>query len=217
MRCLATPTACGSTCTRRSLSPAPRRSRAGASFSTHSAGEHPGTPAQPTVFQVPGSVGWLGAYLDDDVGSPSPVWTGMPPEERYISRAMRRPLLVLLAVAFASAVAWVSWGFYGWAAVTLTYGLWLFRRAVTLFRGGEPGSTSVSERSSLVGVTAPLDQFVAELLCQALESDGVAATYIGRANASGMMPHGGVSVSERWGRRRVGPRSRKCSYGLVPF
>src|SRR5438128_10580375 len=46
-----------------------------------------------------------------------------------ISAAMRRHLVVMLVVAVASAVAWGTWGIYGWIAVTLAYGLSLLFRA----------------------------------------------------------------------------------------
>jgi hypothetical protein len=125
---------------------------------------------------------------------------------------MRRHLPVLLFVVFASGVGWIGWGIYGWAAVTLTYGLSLLFRAVTLYRGGGAASTSASkEGMSLVAVSAPVDPWEAELICQALETDGIAATYFGRTNGSGVVPGGGIPYAVGLGRVRIAVHERAAT------
>ena len=106
---------------------------------------------------------------------------------------MRGHLKVLVVVGVASAVAWGTWGVYAGMAVILAYGLSLLARAALLFRGRE--GESRTEEISLVAVTGPLAPFKAELVCELLESEGIDATYYGRANAANALPGGGVSVA----------------------
>jgi hypothetical protein len=117
---------------------------------------------------------------------------------------MRRLAMLLIAVV-VSIGAWAGWGVYGWAAVTLAFALFLFYRSGALLIGGAPrAAPSAEEDDELVAVSGLVDQFEAELMCQALEAEGIAATYGGREVPDGMIPGGGV----RWGRTRVAVRER---------
>lgn len=115
--------------------------------------------------------------------------------------------MAVLVVGAASAVAWGTWGIYGWIAVTLAYGLSLFFRAAMLLRGGVE-STPLPEGMSLVEVSGLLAPYEAELACQVLENGGVAATYYGRANAAGVIPGGDIPFAVGLGRVRVAVHER---------
>jgi hypothetical protein len=61
-----------------------------------------------------------------------------------------------------------------------------------------------SDGMSLVPVSGPLDPWYAERICQALESEGIAATYFGRTGT----PGSGVPFSVGLGRVRIAVHDR---------
>src|SRR6266852_4003035 len=101
----------------------------------------------------------------------------------------RRQLIVLLVVAASSAVAWGTWGLYGWVAVMLAFAVFLLWRSFALTMHWRPARPEAApEWEPLVPVTDLLDQFEAELACQTLEAEGIRATYGGRAGPPGSVP-----------------------------
>ena len=62
---------------------------------------------------------------------------------------------------------------------------------------------------ALVAVSDPLDPWYAERICQGLESEGIAATFFGRAEGSGLTSSsGGIPFSVGLGRVRIAVHER---------
>ena len=66
-----------------------------------------------------------------------------------------------------------------------------------------------NDGTALVAVSDPLDPWYAERICQALESEGIAATFFGRAEGSGLTSsRGGIPFSVGLGRVRIAVHER---------
>lgn len=115
---------------------------------------------------------------------------------------------MLLVAITVSVGAWAGWGVYGWAVVMFAFALFLLYRCVALLLGRAPKQVvSSDDQDQLVAVSGPVDQFEAELMSQALDAEGMPATYGGRPNPDGMIPGGGL----RWSKTRVAVRKRDAT------
>lgn len=103
--------------------------------------------------------------------------------------AMRvmRALGFAAIVALVSLGAWVGWGLVGWAVVMVAFAGWLFWKAATVTRIRRKTDDAWEP---LVAVSNFAEPFEAELMCQALEDEGIRCTYYGRAIPGGVTPGG---------------------------
>src|SRR4051794_39794580 len=78
----------------------------------------------------------------------------------------------------------VAWGVWGWAASTLALAvafLYAALRTYASLRTPHERQNAVQDESVLTALPLSVNPLEAELLCQALEREGIPATYFGRA------------------------------------
>lgn len=116
-----------------------------------------------------------------------------------------------------SVVLTVVWGVWGWAASMLALALALLYAALRTYlalRTRHERHGASQDESVLTALPLSVNPLEAELLCQALEREGIPATYFGRADPRGSIPGGGVGLG--WTRRyRVGVRAGDIERALT--